>query len=136
MGNAVLLGKIGGVEISCTAAAAALLGPSLLGLNHEQFHVLHLGARLGLIWYDAYAIGSGGGVDVPLRTLFRDALVLESRALILAHNHPDGDLAPSAADKAVTRRIVAIARPLDIQILDHLIFGRDDWASFRKLGLI
>jgi DNA repair protein RadC len=132
----VLLKAIGGAEISGTAAAAALLGPSLLGLDHEQFHVLHLGARLGLIWYDAYAVGSGGGVDVPLRTLFRDALALETQALILAHNHPAGDLAPSTADKAVTRRIIAIARPLEIRVLDHLIFGREDWTSFRKLGLI
>jgi DNA repair protein RadC len=132
----VLLAAISGAEIAGTTAAAALLGPSLLGLDHEQFHVLHLGAGLGLIWYDAYAIGGGGAVDVPLRTLFRDALALESRALILAHNHPGGDLAPSAADKAVTRRIVAIARPLEILVLDHLIFGREDWTSFRKLGLI
>jgi DNA repair protein RadC len=132
----VLLKAIGGAEISGTAAAAALLGPSLLGLDHEQFHVLHLGARLGLIWYDAYAVGSGGGVDVPLRTLFRDALTLETQALILAHNHPAGDLAPSLADKTVTRRIIAIARPLEIRVLDHLIFGRDDWTSFRQLGLI
>jgi DNA repair protein RadC len=132
----VLLGSIGRAEMAGTDQAAALLGPSLLGLDHEQFHVLHLGPQLGLIWYDGYAIGSGGAVDVPLRTLFRDALTLESRALILAHNHPDGDLAPSIADKAVTRRIVAIARPLEILVLDHLIFGRDDWTSFRKLGLI
>jgi DNA repair protein RadC len=132
----VLSGAIGQGEIAGTAAAAALLGPSLFGLDHEQFHVLHLGPKLGLLWYDAYAVGGGGTVDVPLRTLFRDALALESRALILAHNHPDGDPAPSAADKAVTRRIVAIARPLEILVLDHLIFGREAWTSFRTLGLI
>jgi DNA repair protein RadC len=132
----VLLRAIGQAEIAGTAAAAALLGPSLFGLDHEQFHVLHLGAGLGLLWYDAYAMGGGGAVDVPLRALFRDALALESRALILAHNHPDGDLAPSIADKAVTRRIIDIARPLEILVLDHLIFGRQEWTSFRQLGLI
>lgn len=132
----MLLGKIGGVEIAGAAAAAALLAPFLQGLDHEQFHVLHLGERLGLLWYDAYAMGTDGGVDVPLRTLFRDALALESRALILAHNHPDGDPSPSIADKAVTRRIVAVARQLDIVILDHLIFGHDRWTSFRRVGLI
>ena len=123
-------------RVTGTKAAVALLGPSLLGLDHEQFHVLHLGRDLGLIGHEIYAIGGAGNVDIPLRTLFRDALTLESRALVLAHNHPGGDPQPSRADKMETRRIVDIARQLDIRVLDHLIFGRTDWASFRKLGLI
>lgn len=136
MGIVVLLEAIGAAEVTGTAAAVALLGPALLGLDHEQFHVLHLGPRMGLIWHDAYSLGSGGRVDVPLRPLFRDALAMESRTLILAHNHPADDLNPSDADKAVTRRIVDIARSLDILVLDHLIFGRTQWTSFRKLGLL
>ena len=129
-------GAFSGWEISDTGAAAALLAPSLRALDHEEFHVLHLGPKLGLIGHETYATGSEGGVDVPLRALFRDALALESHALILAHNHPDGDPRPSMADKAVTRRIVDVARPLDIAVLDHLIFGGGEWMSFRKLGLI
>jgi DNA repair protein RadC len=132
----LLAGALYSVEVSGTEAAVALLGPSLLGLDHEQFHVLHLGRKLGLIGHEIYAAGGDGNVDVPLRLLFRDALTLESRALILAHNHPAGDPQPSRADKMVTRRIVDIARQLDIGVLDHLIFGRSEWSSFRKLGLI
>ena len=132
----MLGGTIYGGEVSGTEAAVALLGPSLMGLEHEQFHVLHLGRTLGLIGHEIYATGGGGNVDIPLRTLFRDALTLESRALVLAHNHPGGDPQPSRADKIETRRIVDIARQLDIRVLDHLIFGRTDWTSFRKLGLI
>jgi DNA repair protein RadC len=131
LGSTIYNGEIAGTE-----AAVALLGPVLLGLDHEQFHVLHLGRTLGLIGHEIYAIGGGGHVDIPLRRLFRDALTLESRALVIAHNHPGGDLQPSLADKMETRRIVDIARQLDIRVLDHLIFGRTDWASFRKLGLI
>jgi DNA repair protein RadC len=124
------------VEVRDTGAAVALLGPSLLGLDREEFHVLHLGPRLGLIGHKIYAAGAKGSVDVPFRTLFHEALALGSQALILAHNHPDGDPRPSRADKAVTRRIAETARSLDILILDHLIFGRSDWISFRRLGLI
>ncbi|MDO6413247.1 JAB domain-containing protein [Sphingomonas sp. BIUV-7] len=70
----MLLGVIGGLDVADTGAAAALLEPALLNLDHEQFHVLHLGTRLRLIWHEAYASGSEGGVDVPLRRLFSDAL--------------------------------------------------------------
>ncbi|WP_293975796.1 JAB domain-containing protein [Sphingomonas sp.] len=132
----MLRGFAGRITVTDTDAAVALLAPSLFGLDHEQFHVLHLGKDLGLIWHESYAAGSAGGVDVPLRRLFADALALESRALVLAHNHPGGDLVPSRADKAVTRRIVEIARPLEIRVLDHLIFGHGAWASFRRLGLM
>ena len=132
----MLLGAFGSVEVSDTGAAVALLGPSLFGREREELHVLHLGPRLGLIGHEIYATGTKGSVAVPFRKLFQKALELESRALVLGHNHPDGDPRPSRADKAVTRRIVETARPLDILILDHLIFGRSDWTSFRKLGLI
>lgn len=132
----MLLGAFGGVEISDPEAAAALLGSVLFGRDREEFHVLHLGRRLSLIGHQIHAAGAEGSVDVPFRALFHEALALGSQALILAHNHPDGDPRPSRADKAVTRRIADTARPLGIQILDHLIFGRSDWISFRRLGLI
>jgi len=119
-----------------TGAAAALLAPALTGLEREEFHVLHLDENLAFIGHEIYAAGSAGMVDVPMRQLIRDALTLESRALILAHNHPDDSLEPSRADKAVTKRIVETARPLGIMVLDHLIFGRSDWMSFRRTGLI
>lgn len=119
-----------------TATAAALLGPELMARAYEEFHVLHLDQSLALIGRKAYAAGGASTVDVPMRRLIRDALTLDSRALILAHNHPDDVLAPSRADKAVTKRIVEMARTLEIIVLDHLIFGRSEWVSFRREGLI
>jgi DNA repair protein RadC len=117
-------------------SAAALFAPTFTGLAHEALRVAYLddGLALLLLWE-----GEGttpASVDVPLRTLIRDALILGARALIIAHNHPLGDPTPSRADRAVTRRLVEIAHPLDIRVLDHLIFAGKKVASFRGLGLL
>ncbi|MER2606662.1 MAG: JAB domain-containing protein, partial [Siculibacillus sp.] len=64
------------------------------------------------------------------------ALELSASAIILVHNHPSGDPTPSTADIQMTRQIVDIARPLGIQVHDHIIVGRDGHASFKGLQLI
>jgi len=116
-------------------SAAALFAPTFAGLAHEALRVAYLDGGLALLrlWKGD---GTTGSVDVPLRTLIRDALMLGAHALIVAHNHPLGDPTPSSADKAVTRRLVEIARPLDIRVVDHLIFSGERVVSFRGLGLL
>ena len=75
-------------------------------------------------------------VELPLRSLIRDALTLDADALIMAHNHPSGHARPSTADKTVTRRVAQIARGLNIRLLDHLIFAGEAVVSFRAMGLL
>jgi DNA repair protein RadC len=66
----------------------------------------------------------------------RRALELSASALILVHNHPSGDPAPSSADVAMTREVVQAAGVFKIAVHDHLVVGRDGVASFKALGLI
>ena len=115
-------------------AAAELLAPEFAGLAHEELRVLHLGAELQLLEMGR-AVGTRA-VEVPLRDMIRDALVLGSRGLILAHNHPGGDPSPSRADRLATRRLMEVALPLGIAIIDHLIFAGARCESLRALGLI
>ena len=117
-------------------SAAALFAPTFAGLAHEALRVAYLDDGLALLRLWEGEGTAPASVDVPLRTLIRDALILGAHALIVAHNHPRGDPTPSRADKAVTRRLVEIARPLDIRIVDHLIFAGEQVASFRGLGLL
>jgi len=70
------------------------------------------------------------------REVVKRALELSSTAIILVHNHPSGDPTPSSADIAMTREIAEIAKPLGIELHDHIIVGRDGHASFRGLKLI
>ena len=68
--------------------------------------------------------------------VIRRALELSASAMILVHNHPSGDPAPSRADIDMTRQIVEAARVFNIQVHDHLVVGREGTASFKALGLI
>lgn len=70
------------------------------------------------------------------REVVRRALELSSTALILIHNHPSGDPAPSRADIEMTKTIIDTAKPLGIAVHDHIIIGKDGHASFKGLRLI
>ncbi|MGO9133586.1 MAG: JAB domain-containing protein, partial [Methylovirgula sp.] len=64
------------------------------------------------------------------------ALELNATAMILVHNHPSGDPSPSGADVQLTQEIVALGKSLNVAVHDHLIIGRDGFASFKGLQLI
>lgn len=125
-----------GQRIADSDTAIALFAPIFAALEHEELQVAHLDGDLNLLKLDVTRGSQKAEVAVPLRTLIRDALVLEARAIVIAHNHPGGDPAPSRADRSVTRRLVEVARPLDIRLLDHLVFARGEWTSFRRMGLL
>jgi DNA repair protein RadC len=123
------------MRIAGTVEATQLLAPELRHLAHEELRFAYLDADLHLLRVTC-AIGQVAMVDLPLRRIMRDALLLDAEALIMAHNHPGGSITPSAADRAVTRRLSEICRQLDISLIDHLIFAGDAVASFRTLGLL
>jgi DNA repair protein RadC len=71
------------------------------------------------------------------RTLFRDAIALGAASLILAHNHPSGDLTPSREDIALTRKLTEGGKLLDINIHDHIILGGDSaFVSLAERGIL
>ena len=70
------------------------------------------------------------------REVVRRALELSSPNIIVVHNHPSGDPTPSRADVEMTRQIVAAGRPLNVEVHDHLIVGREGVASLKQLGLM
>ncbi len=80
--------------------------------------------------------GDESGADFPIRSIIADAAVHGSAGIVLAHNHPSGDPAPSNSDCRTTRRLVAAAEALDCTVLDHLVFAGSECASFRSMGLL
>lgn len=118
---------------------SALLYYVRLALAHadtEQFRVLFLDRKNQLIADELMGKGSVDHAPVYPREIVRRALELAASAVILVHNHPSGDPKPSAADLAVTREIVAAAKPLGIDVHDHLVVGSHGVASFKSLGLL
>jgi DNA repair protein RadC len=106
----------------------------MAGLPAEQLRVLFLNARNRLIREEVVAFGSVDRVTICPRAIVKRALELNATALILAHNHPSGDPAPSVEDIAQTAAVAAAAATFDIVVHDHLIVARSGWASLRALG--
>lgn len=118
-----------------TAALARALSRRFYPAFREFFLVLALDGKYRVLaWYVA-AIGVGGSVQVSLKDLFRNLLLLPSQAYIVVHNHPSGDATPSAEDIALTEALVAGSGLLGVQLLDHLIVGADGaYSSLAELG--
>ena len=104
--------------------------------EREQFRILFLDKKNGLIADEVQGVGTVDHTPVYPREVIRRALEVSATAIILVHNHPSGDPTPSRADIAMTETIVSVGKPLGIAVHDHLIIGRDGHASFRGLGLI
>ena len=104
--------------------------------GREEFRVLFLDRRNHLIADEVLGRGTVDHTPVYPREVARRALELASTAIILAHNHPSGDPAPSGADIRMTREIVSVLDPLGIVVHDHVILGRDGHASLKGLKLI
>ena len=102
----------------------------------EQFRVLFLDRKNGLLRDEMIALVTVDHAPVYPREVMRRALELSASAMILVHNHPSGDPTPSRADVEMTRRIVEAARVLGLDVHDHLVVGREGTASFKSLGLM
>jgi DNA repair protein RadC len=102
----------------------------------EKFRVLFLDKKNQLIADEVQQRGTVDHTPVYPREVVKRALELAATAVILVHNHPSGDPAPSRADVQMTQAIVEVARPLGIAVHDHIIVGRDGHASLKALKLM
>jgi len=102
----------------------------------ERVRVLHLNSRNMLIRDEAMAEGSIDQAAIHPREVIRRAIDLGSSAIILVHNHPSGDPAPSRADIALTRDIADAGKKLGIAVHDHIVIGANGHSSMRGLGLL
>ena len=122
--------------ISSWSALIAYVRAELAHEAKEQFRVLFLDKKNQLIADEQLGSGTVDHAPVYPREVAKRALELSSSAVILLHNHPSGDPAPSSADIDMTRQIVEALRPLRIAVHDHLVVGRDGVASFKALALL
>lgn len=104
--------------------------------DREQVRVLFLDKRNQLIADEVLQTGTVDHAPVYPREVVKRALEVSASAVILCHNHPSGDPTPSRADIDMTRRIIEVAKPLGIEVHDHIIVGKDGHASLKGLRLI
>ena len=102
----------------------------------EAFGVLFLNQQHGFIAFERLAAGAVAQVQVPVRALIASALHHHAAAVILAHNHPSGDPAPSTEDHRLTRVLKEAGNLLGIPVTDHVILGGNEFFSFAEDGVL
>jgi DNA repair protein RadC len=123
-------------EINSSRAAAEILIPLMGDLAQEKFCVLCLSASNKLIHYEFVSSGGFNSTLVDPKMIFRTALQHTASRLIIAHNHPSGNLQPSAEDRQITEKLKAGAKLLEMQLVDHIIIADKKHFSFADGGLL
>ena len=123
-------------KISSSTSVFELMQPVIGELPHEEFWVIYLNNSNKVIFRLQLSKGGITGTLVDVRLALKKAIELGATSIILAHNHPSGNLSPSTADKQLTQKLKTAGESLDIKILDHLIVTEKSYFSFADEGLL
>ncbi len=123
-------------QVKSSEAAYLCLSGSMSDLDHEVFKILLLNRNNRVIKIDTISKGGVSGTVVDAKILFKKALDNLASSIILAHNHPSGNLKPSRQDITITNKLIEAGKILDISVLDHLIISEKGYYSFKDEGLI
>ncbi|MFI5164310.1 MAG: DNA repair protein RadC [Bacteroidia bacterium] len=107
-----------------------------MDLPHEEFHVLLLNRSNTIIRKEFVSRGGVSGTVVDPKIIFKIALEHLASSIILCHNHPSGNLSPSAEDIHLTKKIKEAGTLLEIPVLDHVIFSDTCYFSFADEGMM
>jgi DNA repair protein RadC len=98
-------------------------------LAKEQLRGLYLNSHNRIVHDEVISIGTINSNLVHPREVFRPAIEYSAAAVILAHNHPSGVVEPSDEDRRVTEQLVKAGKMIGIEVLDHVVIGKDSWKS-------
>ncbi len=112
------------------------LEPKLKGSKNEKFGILVLDTKNHVKSEKIISEGDLQGSIVHPREIFHHAILELAASIILFHNHPSGDPAPSAHDREITARILSTGKIIGIEVLDHIILGDGTYYSFKEKGEI
>ena len=118
------------VQITSSKKGYDLLKYDLSNLEQEKFYLILLNRANYVIGKPCISTGGINGTVVDTRIVFKKAIAAGACSIILAHNHPSGNLSPSQQDEELTKKLVEAGKLLDITVLDHLIVGDQEYYSF------
>jgi DNA repair protein RadC len=124
------------VRLANPREAAAFLLPRFGGRATEQFGLVLLDSKHRITRTTVLATGTLNSSIVEPREVFREAALGGAAAIVVFHNHPSGDPAPSPEDVELTRRLAAAGVLMGIDLVDHLVLGDVRYYSFKETGLL
>lgn len=123
-------------QITCSKDAYTILRPILSDLQTEAFWILLLNRNNRVEAQKQISLGGVAGTVVDAKVVYKYAIESLASSIVLAHNHPSGNLQPSPADISLTKKLVEAGKSLDIKVLDHIIVSHRGYYSFLDEGLI
>lgn len=125
-----------GQALGDIATCEAFFRLRLGGETREHLEVAFLDRQHRLIAVERLFSGSVDGAEVHPRVVVQRALALNAVSVLMAHNHPSGNVEPSAADRAVTTRLKSALQLVEIRLLDHLVVTAEGVASMAARGWV
>ena len=122
-------------QITCARDVYDALLPTLIDLPHEEFWIVLLNRASHIIGQQRISSGGVSGVAVDAKMVFRPAIEALASSLVVAHNHPSGNLTPSQSDIDLTRKLKKAGESLDIAVVDHIIVAHSGFFSFAESDL-
>jgi DNA repair protein RadC len=113
-----------------------LLSLDLRDLQHEEFWIIYLDRANNIIDKTRISLGGVSGTVIDVRIILKKAVEKLASSIILAHNHPSGNLSPSKADIDITKKTSEAALILDMKVVDHVIIANENFYSFSDNGLL
>jgi len=123
-------------KITSSKDAFEIIHSHFIDLPHEEFHALLLNRSNTIVTKEFVSRGGIAGTIVDPKIIFKTALQHLASSIVLCHNHPSGNIKPSAEDISLTKKLKEAGILLDIPILDHLIITNDAYFSFADEGLL
>ncbi len=118
-------------DIKDPEAVVRAIRASIKDKAKEHFKLILLNPRNKIIGISTISIGTLNASLVHPREIFKDAIVHSAASVVLAHNHPSGDPDPSEDDIKITKKLVESGKILGIEVVDHIIIGKNDYYSFK-----
>jgi DNA repair protein RadC len=122
--------------VKSSKTAYDILLPHLADLPHEVFMVLFLNRRNELISKVQMSSGGVSGTVVDTKMILKEAIQNLSSGIVLAHNHPSGNITPSEQDKKITKQLKEACKLIDVNLNDHIIVGSQNYFSFLDNDLL
>lgn len=117
-------------QIRCSKDVKDLFLPYFIDLLYEEFFCLFLNKANKVIKIEQILKGGISGTVTDVRKILKNAIPNTASGLIVAHNHPSGNINPSESDTKITQKIKEAGNLMDIQLLDHIIIANEDYYSF------